>query len=157
MRILSWFFQTSVICKAPCCLQLWRNQVKRRCKRGQARILGPPMYSVNTSSSPLMGQGSLLNVLWSFNYTAEFFGSTTTWVFIFWSFIAFCTLIFFFCKCQTQFLKIVNGLWSSDCMGLQEGFTKKVAVLLDFVQITFPPSPNLDNLYHFPYPYPSLP
>ena len=26
---------------------------------------------------------------------------------------------------------------------------KKVAVLLDFVQITSTPPPNLDNLYHF--------
>ena len=31
-----------------------------------------------------------------------------------------------------------------------EGFTEKVAVLLDFVQITSTPTPpNLDNLYHF--------
>ena len=35
---------------------------------------------------------------------------------------------------------------------VREGFTKKkVAVLLDFVQITSsqPPPPNLENLYHF--------
>ena len=34
---------------------------------------------------------------------------------------------------------------------LREGFTKKVAVLLDFVQITSPspPPPKLDNLYNF--------
>ena len=32
---------------------------------------------------------------------------------------------------------------------LREGFTKKVAVILDFVQITSPPPHNLDSLYHF--------
>ena len=32
---------------------------------------------------------------------------------------------------------------------LGEGFPKKTAVLLDFVQTTPPPSPNLCNLYHF--------
>ena len=32
---------------------------------------------------------------------------------------------------------------------LREGFPKKVAVLLNFVQIPRPPPPILDNLYHF--------
>ena len=116
------------------------------------------MYSVNTSSSPLMGQGSLLNVLCSFSYTAKFFGSTTTWVFIFWSFIALCFLICFFCKCQSQLLGTVNGLWSSDCMGLREGFAKKVAALLNFVQMTSPPSPQFGQLVPLPLSlsFPSL-
>ena len=40
-----------------------------------------------------------------------------------------------------------NGTFIHEVLGKVS--RKKVAVLLDFVQITSTPLPNLDNLYHF--------
>ena len=45
-----------------------------------------------------------------------------------------------------------NGTIPSVCLhvsSVSEDITKNAAVLLDFVQNTSPPSPNLDNLYNF--------
>ena len=48
-------------------------------------------------------------------------------------------------------VQIVHGIKinSDQLFKIREGFPKKVAVLLDFVQITSTPPPNFDNLYHF--------
>ena len=57
--------------------------------------------------------------------------------------------LMFFAKEMYWFLHLS---FTGTAGALMEGFTKKkVAVLLDFVQITStpPPPPNLDNLCHF--------